>query len=228
MITAHPDAPEGSVLSLKDYEPSDFAPSSAILCRNTAPLISFAFSLLRRDVGCRVLGREIGQGLIALIKKLNAESIDILEGRLATYLEREVRKFESKGELASADAVRDRVECISVFLNALPENNRTVPSLCAKITSLFDDNAKGILTLSTVHKSKGLEWPTVFILDFDLYMPSKYAKKPWQVIQEHNLIYVAVTRAKLDLRYIKSGAWKIKAPASGLRPTLNQQLTDKD
>jgi len=68
MITAHPDAPEGSVLSLKDYEPSDFAPSSAILCRNTAPLISFAFSLLRRDVGCRVLGREIGQGLIALIK----------------------------------------------------------------------------------------------------------------------------------------------------------------
>jgi ATP-dependent exoDNAse (exonuclease V) beta subunit len=31
------------------------------------------------------------------------------------------------------------------------------------------------------------------------YQPSKYAKKDWQIQQETNLMYVAVTRAKSEL-----------------------------
>jgi superfamily I DNA/RNA helicase len=47
-----------------------------------------------------------------------------------------------------------------------------------------------------VHKSKGLEWPVVHILGRGDIMPSPRAKQEWQMEQEINLCYVAVTRAQ--------------------------------
>jgi ATP-dependent exoDNAse (exonuclease V) beta subunit len=38
-------------------------------------------------------------------------------------------------------------------------------------------------------------------------MPSPYATKPWQALQEKNLEYVAITRAKVNLVYINSDDW---------------------
>jgi ATP-dependent exoDNAse (exonuclease V) beta subunit len=55
------------------------------------------------------------------------------------------------------------------------------------------------VTLSTIHKAKGREWPKVFLLGRNRYMPSKYATQDWQLDQEKNLIYVAVTRAQEEL-----------------------------
>lgn len=220
VIRPSPTAPEGSIERLAAYDPSVFLPTSAILCRNTAPLVSFAFSLIQRRIGCRVLGREIGQGLNLLIDKLNAKDLEQLSTKLDMYEMRETSKFTRKGDEQAADAVRDRVACISLFLSQA----ESISNLKQAISALFDDGAKGLLTLSTVHKAKGLEWPTVFILDFDKYMPSPYAKQPWQRKQEENLIYVAITRAKLDLKYIESGKWRATA-----RPqTEVERLTDQD
>ena len=58
---------------------------------------------------------------------------------------------------------------------------------------------KDLLTLCSVHKSKGLEWERVFLLGRQDFMPSKWAKKDWMQVQENNLIYVGITRAKKDL-----------------------------
>lgn len=204
MILPSPNAPEGSVKTLATYEPSDFQPTSAILCRNTAPLVSFAFSLIQRHIGCRVLGREIGQGLVSLIQKLNPTSLDELRLKLEMYENRETEKFQRKGELQSAEAIRDRVTCIQIFLS----HADSIDSLTSRISSLFNDSVDNLVTLATIHKAKGLEWPTVFILDFKKLQPSPFARLPWQKIQERNLIYVAITRAQVDLRYIESGKWK--------------------
>jgi superfamily I DNA/RNA helicase len=68
------------------------------------------------------------------------------------------------------------------------------------INSLFGDTEPGqrprVLTLSTIHKAKGREWSSVFILGANKYMPSKWARKEWQMEQETNLEYVADTRSK--------------------------------
>jgi hypothetical protein len=45
-------------------------------------------------------------------------------------------------------------------------------------------------------------WKRVYILGMNKYMPSRYAKKDWQMQQEHNLMYVAVTRSMGELVYI--------------------------
>ncbi len=204
MITPHPSAPVGLVQRLPFYRASDFPADSAILCRNSAPLIAFAFNLLRRSVACHVLGRDLAVGLEKLLDKVTGSSKGETLHNLQSYFSKESQRLTSKGKRREAEALADRVECLKIFINGTIGDS--VPAVKTKIQSLF--KAGPGVTLSTVHKAKGLEWETVFILDKDTLMPSKYATAPWEVQQERNIIYVAVTRAKLNLFYINSGAWK--------------------
>ena len=55
--------------------------------------------------------------------------------------------------------------------------------------------------MCTIHKSKGLEHDTVYILN-EFLIPSKYAMLEEQLIQENNLKYVARTRAKENLIFL--------------------------
>lgn len=62
------------------------------------------------------------------------------------------------------------------------------------------ENHDGVC-LSTMHKSKGLEWDHVFILNcMEGSIPFSKAKKESEVEEERRLFYVAMTRAKHDLR----------------------------
>jgi len=206
-IESHPSAPEGEVKHLEIYLPSDFPPSGAILCRNAAPLVAFAYSLLRRDVPCRILGRDIGASLISIVKKTRAINLDDFLDKLEIWRNREVERCLKEDRVP--DRIHDQAECLHFFVDSLDEDSRTVDSLVAKIELMFTDEPQATrLTLSTVHKAKGLEFETVFILDFEKYMPSRWAKQEWQKVQERNLIYVAVTRAKHRLCYINSDCWK--------------------
>lgn len=202
-IEASDFAPEGEVL---DDAPlanalEMLSAEDAVLCRQTAPLVSLAYGLISRGRACRILGRDIGEGLVNLIEQQRAKGIDNLIKKLETWRNREVSKFNAKGEEGRAEAVEDRVDCIMVLINALSETERTIPTLVRKISSMFDDDKKGqMLTLSTCHKSKGKEWDRVAILRPEL-MPSKAARQEWQQEQEINLMYVAATRAKETLIY---------------------------
>jgi DNA helicase II / ATP-dependent DNA helicase PcrA len=206
-IESHPSAPEGEVKWLGTYSPPDFPPSACILCRNTAPLVGFAYSLLKRDVPCRILGRDIGANLISLVKKLRAINLQDLDLKLQVWLDRETEK--ANAEDRNPERLYDQAECIRFFVDSLDEDSRTVDSLVAKIELMFTDKPEATrLTLSTVHKAKGLEFETVFILDFEKYMPSRWAQQSWAKVQEQNIIYVAVTRAKRTLVYISTECWK--------------------
>lgn len=205
-IESAPGAPLGSVeleIPLADaFEILD--PTDAILCRNTAPLISIAYRRIAAGLGCRILGREIGQGLINLIEAQRAKDLDELELRLDDWAEKETTKFIKRGEEDRAEQVADRVECIRVVIDALPVPDRTIKTLCEKLSSMFDDKNDSLLTLCTMHKAKGKEWPQVVILRPDL-IPSRAARQPHQLEQERNLHIVAVTRAKEHLYIAEPG-----------------------
>lgn len=202
MITAHPNAPLGSVTTLSSYSLLDFPTNSVILCRNTAPLLAFAFALLRRNVACHVLGRDIATGLEKLLDKVGGYAPQDASMRLAEYAGRETQKLTSRGKRQEAANLQDRCDCLNLFLQGKSE----LAQVKRHIEALF--HAGPGLTLSTVHKAKGLEWDTVFILDKTALMPSRWAAAPWEQIQEQNIIYVAITRARLDLKYINSGNWR--------------------
>ena len=97
---------------------------------------------------------------------------------------------EHSGYIALADKV-----VTLIFLSKL---SNSIEDLKQKIRTIFTDEIEGIC-LSTVHKIKGLEANRVFIVRPDL-LPMKTVKG-WQYLQEKNLEYVAITRAKTELIY---------------------------
>jgi DNA helicase II / ATP-dependent DNA helicase PcrA len=198
-IEAAPNAPEGDVnqwgaWSLKDLRPNDF-----VVSRTTKPIISLAYALLRAQIPAYVMGREIGAGLKSLIDKMKAKGIERLYQKLADYEAREIEKATvKKNAEAKIAAIQDKVETIFFLINALGENERTIPKLHELIDKLFDDRARAnAVRLSTIHKAKGLESDRVLWLNYTWH--AQWARQEWQKQQERNLCYVATTRAVKEL-----------------------------
>lgn len=216
-ITAAPSAPEGLVRNLKLYNDSDtkavptfweenLTAEDVILCRNTKPLVEIAYALLRRGTACQIEGRKIAEGLVKLINKWKVVNLPALDKAVSAYREKEVARLMAKEKEQKADQVADQCETVLTLSAKLQEEGkRTVAELVTFINSIFgsfDDDTKvmpKVLTLATIHRSKGREWNRVYLLGRKAFQPSKYAKKDWQIEQEVNLCYVAVTRAKAEL-----------------------------
>jgi DNA helicase-2/ATP-dependent DNA helicase PcrA len=199
-IQPHVNAADGSVSTVEQdvFETKLFAKefqnlnTSVILCRKNAPLVSLAFRLLNAQIPCRIEGKDIGQELIRLCKKLKPTDKASLETALRKHLNEQAQKLPPY----KYDVLVDKVSAITSVLH-LP-NVTSLEKFYSSIEALFSDydpKAPPKLTLSSVHKSKGLEWSTVYLLGRNAYMPSKFATQPWMEEQETNLIYVAITRA---------------------------------
>lgn len=201
-IQSAPNAPAGSVTVLgQKWEPSAFKSADLIVCRTTRPLVTLAYQLLRVSIPVQILGREIGFGLQALIKRMNAKGVEALITKLDDFTAREVEKAIAKRQESKAEAIQDKTDCILFLIDALPETDRTVPALLRAIDNLFADKANAV-TLATIHKAKGLEANRVYWLNSS-QCPSKWARQEWQQQQERNLCYVATTRAKSELILIE-------------------------
>ena len=117
-------------------------------------------------------------------------------------MQREKKKALDKGNDTKAMQIEDRAETLLVLIDRAEENAiHTVAGLRQMIEDLFDDRVvqqKDMVTLCSVHRSKGLEWPRVFLLGREELM-GRECRQYWQTQQEVNLIYVAVTRAQQTL-----------------------------
>lgn len=183
-----------------------------ILCRVNAPLVSQCFRFLKEGRKANIQGRDIGSGLISTIKRMKATTIVDLIGKLDDWYHAEVRKETAKRNPSESRliALKDRLECLQTMCDAVamkykPEDpDKTPDDVIRKINDIFtnETNGEGI-RLSSIHKAKGLESHRVFILlPKGGEMPHPMAKSPWQIAQEMNLKYVAITRAITELYYV--------------------------
>lgn len=194
------DAQLGSVHNGDMY---DIDNGDWVLCRNLKPLVQTYLWLLKRRIKSKIRGKDIGEGIIALIGKTGAKTIDRLENVLEKEKENLFVKLKSRGVKKpmlhpKMEILQQRIDVIE----CLCEEVSTVQELKKLISEIFSDNTKGVM-LSTIHKAKGLENEKVFFLCPEL-IPSKYATMAWEFEQEENLRYVAITRAKKELVYIDS------------------------
>lgn len=176
----------------------------AVLCRFNAPLLDLCFRLIREGKPAKIEGRSIGDGLVALVSRWKVKTLDALEGKMEKWLEREVTKVQqsAKPDDAKIERIRDKHATVMVLVERAREQGvTTVSELKQMVQSMFDDvgNSKSLVVLSSVHRSKGLEWPKVHILGRGDIMPPKREMQEWQYEQEINLCYVAVTRAQETL-----------------------------
>ena len=86
-------------------------------------------------------------------------------------------------------------------IEALSDGCQTVAGLEQRIAQVFSDDQAGVV-FSTVHKFKGGEAEKVYILEPGL-MPHPRASQAWEMVQERNLRYVAITRSKQELYFVE-------------------------
>ncbi len=181
--------PQGIVEDVEDddlmalVKPGDF-----VLSRLNAPLVSLTLRLLRNGVRARMAGRDIGAGILSILKRCKVEahtpvwqalgSVDAWERKMTT-------RYASFGELQLVDQTRDQAD----MLRALMEDADSMREVMANCDHLFtDDPDASFVVCSSIHKAKGLEAQKVYLLWDSLY-------RRGDNIEERNLEYVATTRA---------------------------------
>lgn len=208
-IKANENAIDGEInFDVNPYTPKN---NDMVLCRNTAPLVKLYMKYNRINKKSYLKGRNIGEMFKSLLLQINQDylSADMmcdgvfprLYERLFNMINKEIEitgmEYE---EVVNTRTIMDFIDTIKA-LEVLSEGILKKEDLILKINTIFTDDNKDGICLSTIHKSKGLESDNVFILCPSL-LPSIYAKKNWEIIAEENLRYVAVTRAKKTLNYI--------------------------
>lgn len=195
-IQAAPEAIEGEVKTIEEWQLLDeITTGDLALCRYNAPLVAPAFHLIKNGIKAIIKGKDIGKNLIKIIKDLKARDIENLEYKLKQWTLTEVNKAEKRNQ--NPQMIIDKTNCIYSFLDG---DIKSIEELIRHIESIFSDG-KGEVTFSSIHKAKGLEADNVFIIQPEL-MPCRYATQEWEKVQEENIWYVAVTRAKKKLIYV--------------------------
>lgn len=180
-------AKPGDVLQAKEWDKATVPDTSAIICRNNSPLFAMAMKLLKNGRRPEIVGNDIGKYLVKVMRKfgpLNMSRDEVITA-IQEWGEAKIKKSRNP------EKVEDQMECMTIFA----EEGETLADAIAYANHLFE--TQGPIRLMTGHKSKGLEFDHVFILDKHLVRIEEYQ-------QERNLLYVMQTRAKETLTYVTS------------------------
>lgn len=157
--------------------------------------------------------------------------LDLLEAYCLK--QRQIIEDTSKKDVELAiEELKDRVETARAFYTAYIakcidpgercandpkcEFSRTAEDFKRYIRGLFTEDESGnMIQFMTAHRSKGLEFERVYIIDTDLF-PHPLAKSDKQKIQEDNLMYVAITRAIQQLTFIGAPFSCLRVPGDEL------------
>lgn len=197
-IQARDDAPDGVVSRIDPAQLyREVMPGDLVICRCNAPLLDAAYKLLAANVPVLVRGRDIGQGLIDLLLSMRASDTTDLVTKLKGYVDREQARLEALESPASKiQSLEDRVESLAILCSRFD----AIEPLIQSIKDMFQDTTDdGKVVLSSVHRAKGLEADRVIILAPEKLPLVRKDQRDWELVQEHNLAYVAVTRAKQEL-----------------------------
>lgn len=220
-IEAAPDAPLGTLEYLTpDKVGSTVQSGDLILCRLTAPLVSKCLELLRDGKRANVRGRDLGAQFTTMIEQIQKFASNLSESEVFFKLVETVRAYERRQvEILSMNldenemkiaTLEDKVETLLALYEAYQARFQGEASVWANdhrgnltdflsyIKGFFAEDPGAQIILSTGHRAKGLEYPRVFILDYDK-LPHPRAKTPEALKQEWNLQYVMVTRAQQAL-----------------------------
>ena len=206
-IEAHETNMEGSVT---DITYADFldkvGKGDVILCRLNRHLVTLFFKFIKKGIKAKIEGKDQVSGLMWIAAQFGkGKSLTKIVDLVEEYKEERVHKLNEKRNFVAAEAISDKVDCLVAIIEYLISQGRnTLKDLKDQLTEMFGDNVdrSQCVVLCSAHKSKGLEWDNVYILGYSQFMPHSKAEKEWELQQEYNLMYVAVTRAKKNLVFV--------------------------
>jgi DNA helicase-2/ATP-dependent DNA helicase PcrA len=206
-----PEAKLGEVAEIKeenfvDTLTSEIPAETLVLSRTNASLVSYALKMIAQGKKAIIKGRDIGKGLVTLVKKYNkAETLEDLQNFLTGWRIKEIEKLERRHHKAAIQGVNDKYDCL---MNVIASCD-TIPEVLNKLENLFNDNSVDGYVFSSVHRAKGLEAETVYILNPEKLPLIWKDQQAWEYEQEMNIKYVAYTRSKNKLVFVNSSSKKI-------------------
>ena len=193
----------------------------AILLRINASISIFRQSLKKLGIATKSPGDSFWEDVLPIIRELqsntdnssNANGIEVLnkilenQGWKLDFIEGEKFDPQKQQKLDNAQALIALAETLS------PEEILTPLSLAKCFAKMRDDSKDdhdhNAVTVTTIHKAKGMEWDAVLIPKFvDGVIPLSYAKLPAEIDEERRLAYVAITRARKYLLISWSSNYK--------------------
>jgi superfamily I DNA/RNA helicase len=188
-IQAAPGAGEGIVDGALFEDMIDTVkPGEFILSRLNAPLVGTTLLLLKCGTRARMAGRDIGQGILRILRRLKIDRttpLSQVDARVNAWGSKERQRFAARGLLTEVARVQDTAGMLQAFI----DDSETTPAMLERIEHLFTDEEGPYVLLSSVHKAKGLEADRVWILQESFY---RFGVDE----EEQNIEYVAITRAK--------------------------------
>lgn len=136
-IEAKPGAPVGTIASVPEHHLARIIQAGdLIICRMTAPLVSWCLDLIQRQIPACVRGREIGKDLANLARKIAnpyGSFVAQLRQHAIEQRQRLEQKNASEGAIQNSD---DMCLALEVCSNGF-RDCRSVDDLCAAIDNLF-------------------------------------------------------------------------------------------
>lgn len=214
-IKALENAPEGKHIETTEAKALAMAkPGDLILCRVNAPLVRAAFQLISQGTKAIIRGRDIGQGLTAVVKKLKSEEIPQLLRDMATFRAKETVKFVAMGARGEnqLQTMNDKLDCLTTLCHGC-DSIQHLYSRIEKVFADFDDDGspRQAVVLGSIHRTKGLESTCVIILCPEL-LPHPRAKQNHEYEQELHLLWVASTRTKFTAEDEGTTIWAGEIP----------------
>lgn len=195
---AHQDNSEGAIIHSNTV--MDAKGGDMILCRTNAPLGRAVWKFIQAGRKAVIRGQDLGEEMLRLCRKMKANDMKSLVEKINEHfckLKDKVDGSSPADEMYLA-TLEDKQDLYLSILSGVENIN----SLESAVKAVFtDDRDPEAVMLSSIHKAKGLESKRVYILHPEL-LPHPMAKTGWQIEQERNLEYVAITRAMNTLVYV--------------------------
>ncbi|MEP6736931.1 MAG: UvrD-helicase domain-containing protein, partial [Chryseolinea sp.] len=215
---------EGNVEFITFEKTVDIArPGDLIISRLKAPLVILVFSFIDKNVSVNIHEDEV-RDVINEIKsifkqeELNLTISSILGGfetlktdvlqRWRWIIKKDSERIVNAAERtlyveSETGYLKQRLEFLNRKYELWKLTCSTLAEIIEKIRSYVSASENSI-RLWTIHRAKGLENDRVFILDYDELPLGRLDQKEWERVQELNLKYVAITRARKELFLIEA------------------------
>ena len=187
----------------------------AILARTNAGALDEAVKGLEHGRKVYVMGGA--EPLVRLIESAwRLRSGKKGSGELAVFSNWDELKSAAQGN--SSDDYGD--PSLQILVRLIEERGARVLSMCNRLRECVGSPETAQVTVSTVHKAKGLEWPRVLVAaDFNRFIRREHGVVR-RNLEEACVIYVALTRARHHLLIHPECVKELKASSDALNPEV--------
>ena len=184
------------------------------IARKNKDLADIFLAIVQEGKPVYLKDKDLVENTIKSIKNLNCKNIAELNTKLEELKEQFKREMKNPENALTASAINNgKMDIYSMIQSLLTYYVKTHNSIDGLAVDNFTDFISKLLVtepsdnaviVSSIHQVKGLESKRVFIINYNLMPYTSQRKTADNNIQEKNLRYIAITRAK-EILYLCEG-----------------------